>query len=82
MAGSFTGQVTNGINAFPFANASVIFLFMDILPSVTCNCCTVLVSSSGNGDNYNLIFAHLRYDLSRVSNCMSTLDCRNNTFCS
>ena len=37
---------------------------------------------SGNGDNYNLIFTHLRYDLSRVGNCMSTLDCRNNTFCS
>ena len=34
------------------------------------------------GDNYNLIFTHLRYDLSRVGNCMSTIDCRNNTFCS
>ena len=39
-------QVTKGINAFPLPNAAAIFLFMDILPSVSGNCCTILISTS------------------------------------
>ena len=73
-------QVMNGINAFPFSNISVILLFMDILPSVTCDCCAVFISSSGNGDDHNLVFVHLRRQFSCIGYCMGALNGRNNAF--
>ena len=54
---------------------------MDILPSVSCDCCTVFVAPAGNSDNYALILAHLRHDFSCIGNSVGAFNGRNDSFC-
>ena len=74
-------QVTKGIKALPFANASLI-LVIDILPSVACDCGTILVSASRDIYNHYLILVERRCKLHGIGNCMSRLYSRYYALCS
>ena len=72
-------QVINGINAFLFPpSKALLILLMNILPSVSCDRRTVLISSSGNIDYDDL--AHRRCEFHRICDRMRTLDRRDDPF--
>ena len=73
-------EVMKAINAFPFSKAFRILL-MDVLPSVTGDRRTILISSAGDRYHHVLFFAHGRSDFDSMGDRMGRFNGRDDPFC-